>query len=166
MAPLCEPFLSSHSRCSWSRCCISSFITSCLQLKSAIRILFLLTEVSAIQVNQHQSMTKGIKLMRKWRTESYTWKIHSKWTLSVGLCFQRVAFSGYVPVYSLKSRKLFNPIRIPYIRLLLVKLLRFSNVSAVLEILEKWTGRFTAVSFIISIVRFGVFFFTHFLTNF
>lgn len=47
------------------------------QLKSAKLILFLLKAVSASQVHQQQSLTKGIKLMRKRRTESYTLKIYA-----------------------------------------------------------------------------------------
>lgn len=58
------------------------------------------------------------------------------------LVLPRVTFPGGVPVYSLKPKKLFNPAHITYIRLLLIKLLRFSNISDGLEILEKQTGRF------------------------
>lgn len=46
-----------------------------------------------------------------------------------------------------------NP-HITYMRLLLVKFLRFIGVSGTLEILEKWTGHFTAMCFIISIMTF------------
>lgn len=85
--------------------------------------------------------------------------------MSVGLYYHRVTFPGDVPVYSLKPKKLFNPARITYIRLLLVKLLRFRNISDGLEILEKQTGHFTLMNFIISIVMFWALF-IHFCPKF
>lgn len=45
-------------------------LLAAFQLKSAKLILFLLCS------GTNQSMTKDMKLMRKWRTESYTLKIY------------------------------------------------------------------------------------------
>lgn len=74
-------------------------------------------------------------------------------------------FSRWYSSLLFETKKLFNPAHITYIRLLLVKLLRFSNISDGLEILEKHTGHFTVMDFIISVVMFWALF-IHFLPKF